>query len=45
MKKIFLLMTVLVFSFQARVRADEGMWIPLFLKKYNIKDMQKICYS
>jgi len=22
------------------LRADEGMWIPLLLKKYNIKDMQ-----
>jgi hypothetical protein len=24
-----------------QVKADEGMWIPLFLKKYNIEEMQK----
>ena len=25
----------------ASCRADEGMWIPMLLKKYNIEDMQK----
>ncbi len=36
--------TLFVFSFlllSFSLKADEGMWIPLLLKKYNISDMQK----
>ncbi len=37
-----LLLAILLFVFIApSVIADEGMWIPLLLKKYNIADMQK----
>ncbi len=39
MKKLSFLFIYLL-SFFAAV-ADEGMWIPLFLNKYNIEDMQK----
>ncbi len=35
---LLLLVTLLTFGFS---RADEGMWIPSLLKKYNIEDMQK----
>src|SRR6056297_717185 len=41
MKKIVLL---LLATFLLTVRfasADEGMWIPMLLEKYNIEDMQK----
>ena len=31
---------ILILSF-SQIKADEGMWLPLFLKKYNIADMQK----
>jgi hypothetical protein len=31
----------LLILLNSAVRADEGMWIPMFLKKYNIEDMQK----
>jgi len=36
-------MTLLLFSLGSSIslKADEGMWIPLLLKKYNIADMQK----
>lgn len=36
---ITLIVTILLFSI--KLRADEGMWIPLLLKKYNIEEMQK----
>jgi hypothetical protein len=35
---LLLLVTLLTFGF---TKADEGMWIPSLLKKYNIEDMQK----
>ena len=39
-KKIFL--SVLIFSLSLSVSfADEGMWIPILLKKYNIEQMKK----
>ncbi len=37
--KYFLLIQILFLSNFAK--ADEGMWIPMLLKKYNIKDMQR----
>jgi len=41
MKKLLIFIFVLAIGFQNQVKADEGMWVPMFLKKLNIKDMQK----
>jgi len=41
MKKLLIFIFVLAIGFQSSVKADEGMWVPMFLKKLNIKDMQK----
>ena len=41
MKKLFIFIFVLAFGFQSQVKADEGMWVPMFLKQLNIKDMHK----
>jgi hypothetical protein len=35
-----LLLSVIIFKFQV-LRADEGMWIPMLIEKYNIKLMQE----
>ncbi len=40
-KKAFLSITVLSLLFTPVLQADEGMWIPMLLKKYNIEDMQQ----
>jgi len=40
-KQIIVLCLLFVFSIINISKADEGMWIPLLLKKYNIEDMQK----
>ena len=39
-KKIILTLIAFYFALVPYLRADEGMWIPLLLNKYNIKDMQ-----
>ena len=42
MKKITILFIVL-FAFQgANLRADEGMWLPMFIDRLNYSDMQKL---
>lgn len=41
MKKIFVLLLCIVTLNPLILRADEGMWLPMLLKKYNEKDMQK----
>ena len=41
LKKIILFVPLFFLVFASSLKADEGMWIPLFLKKYNIEDMQK----
>lgn len=41
MKKLLIFIFVLAIGFPSNVKADEGMWVPMFLKKLNIKDMQK----
>ena len=41
MKKLLIFIFVLTLGFQSSVKADEGMWVPMFLKQLNIKDMQK----
>ena len=38
---IALLAFTFVFGGNYSAKADEGMWLPLFLKKYNIEDMKK----
>jgi len=40
MKKIVLLIASFMLAF-APVRADEGMWLPMFVKRLNYADMQK----
>ena len=40
-KKFKLILLVAILLIGSNVRADEGMWIPMLLKKYNIEDMQK----
>jgi len=41
LKKLLVFIFVLAVGFQSSVKADEGMWVPMFLKQLNIKDMQK----
>ncbi|WP_372751304.1 S46 family peptidase [Labilibaculum sp.] len=41
MKKLSLLLMAILLLIGSQVKADEGMWIPMLLKKYNIEDMQK----
>jgi len=36
-----ILSTILCLSFLMPVSADEGMWLPMLLKRLNIEDMQK----
>lgn len=41
MKKITFLILILAIFISTFLRADEGMWIPLLIEKYNIKIMQE----
>jgi len=41
MRKIIILIFALVIGLQPVLKADEGMWVPMFLKQLNIKDMKK----
>jgi hypothetical protein len=41
MRKFSLLLLSALLLIGSTVKADEGMWIPMLLKKYNIEDMQK----
>jgi len=40
LRKMTLLLTAVLLLVGNQVKADEGMWIPMLLKKYNIEDMQ-----
>ncbi len=40
MKKIAIVFMLLFFGFANLSKADEGMWIPLLIEKFNIQDMQ-----
>lgn len=40
MKKIVLTVLSIFILFISQLRADEGMWIPLLIEKFNIEDMQ-----
>jgi len=42
MKKIFLLVTALVFTFQVRVHADEGMWLLSLIGQVNMDEMTEL---
>ena len=42
MKKTFLLVALAVFSLMGKVRADEGMWLPMFVERLNYVDMEKM---
>ncbi|CAI8360223.1 MAG: Dipeptidyl-peptidase 7 [Owenweeksia sp. TMED14] len=41
MKKLFILILIVAIIFPVNVRAGEGMWIPLLMKKLNYKAMKK----
>lgn len=41
MKKLFIIITVILLG-QNYVRADEGMWLPMFIDRLNYVDMQKM---
>lgn len=40
-KKIFAISILFLIIFPSRIRADEGMWIPMLIEKYNIRLMQE----
>jgi hypothetical protein len=42
MKKIFLFVTALVFAFQVRVYADEGMWLLSLIGQVNMDEMTEL---
>ena len=42
MKKTFLLVALVILSFVGKVRADEGMWLPMFVERLNYVDMEKM---
>lgn len=42
MKRIVGLVLVLMFGFQIASRANEGMWLPMFIERLNYEDMQKL---
>lgn len=41
MRKVAIVLVFLLFGFLNLSRADEGMWIPLLIEKFNIEDMQE----
>lgn len=42
MKRILVILFVLVLGLNLKVRADEGMWLPLLIERLNYVDMQKM---
>jgi hypothetical protein len=42
MKKLILSILICLLSFNAALRADEGMWIPMLVERLNYADMQKL---
>jgi V8-like Glu-specific endopeptidase len=45
MKRLLFLFYSLVFLLNIQLRADEGMWIPLLLEKYNEAEMQEMGFK
>jgi len=41
MKKIIILFSIVLVGFTTKLRADEGMWLPMFIERLNYVDMQK----
>ncbi len=42
MKKLLVLLTGIILVFGSVVKADEGMWLPLFVERLNYTDMQEM---
>lgn len=42
MRKFLLAMLIAIVGFSGMVKADEGMWLPLFVDRLNYEDMQKM---
>ena len=42
MRKVFLLVTAIVFAFQVNVRADEGMWLLSLIGQVNMDEMSEM---
>ena len=42
MKKLSYFLAILILTSSIKVKADEGMWLPLFLERLNYVDMQKL---
>jgi hypothetical protein len=42
MRKVFLLVAALVFAFQVRVQADEGMWLLSLIAQVNMDEMTEL---
>ncbi|MDV7398092.1 S46 family peptidase, partial [Arthrospira platensis SPKY1] len=41
MKKILIILTLVLVATTFRAKADEGMWLPMFVERLNYVDMQK----
>lgn len=41
-KKYVIILTCLIVGFRLNVKADEGMWLPMFIEKLNYADMKKM---
>ncbi len=41
-KKYFIILTCFIAVFHLNVKADEGMWLPMFIEKLNYADMKKM---
>ncbi|NCU36464.1 serine protease, partial [Candidatus Falkowbacteria bacterium] len=42
MKKLLVILAVILLGSTVTVKADEGMWLPLFVERLNYVDMQKM---
>ena len=42
MKRLLVILAVILLGSTAAVKADEGMWLPLFVERLNYVDMQKM---
>ena len=42
MRKLFVLLVILTIGFSPITKADEGMWLPLFVERLNYVDMQEM---
>ncbi len=42
MRKLFGLLIILIVGFSPMTKADEGMWLPLFVERLNYVDMEEM---